>query len=41
MDLSVLGYRHFTVIHKYSFKKTYKHAVTGDIVTVHTDRRLL
>ncbi|XP_060590076.1 uncharacterized protein LOC132745237 [Ruditapes philippinarum] len=36
--LNDMGYRHFTVIHKYSFKKTYKNAETGDIEVVHTNR---
>jgi transposase-like protein len=36
--LNDMGYRHFTVIHKYSFKKTYKNAGTGEIKVVHTNR---
>ena len=28
-DLNDLGYRHFTVLHKYSFKKVYKNVATG------------
>lgn len=38
MDLNSLGYNHFTVIHKYSFKKTYKNTLTEEIITVHTNR---
>ena len=37
LELNKLGYAHFTVIHKYSFKKSYKNTVTGEIVTVHTN----
>lgn len=32
------GYEHFTVIHKYSFRKKYRNIVTGEIVEVHTNR---
>ncbi|XP_062594545.1 uncharacterized protein LOC134255960 [Saccostrea cucullata] len=28
-DLNDLGYRHFTVLHKYSFKKVYRNVTTG------------
>ena len=38
MDLNALWYRQFTVIHNYSFKKTYKHTVNGERVTLHTNR---
>jgi transposase-like protein len=36
--LNDIGYRHFTVIQKYSFKKTYQNAETGEIEVVHTNR---
>nr|XP_011443777.2 uncharacterized protein LOC105339761 [Crassostrea gigas] len=36
--LNESGYEHFTVIHKYSFKKTYVNTKTHDIVEVHTNR---
>ncbi|XP_045206192.2 uncharacterized protein LOC123558376 [Mercenaria mercenaria] len=36
--LNDLGYHHFSVLHKYSFKKEYKHVETGEIITVHTNR---
>ena len=38
IDLNALWYRQFTVIHNYSFKKTYKHAVTRERVTLYTNR---
>lgn len=36
--LNEAGYEHFTVIHKYSFKKTYVNTKTQDIVEVHRNR---
>ncbi|XP_045191303.2 uncharacterized protein LOC123548134 [Mercenaria mercenaria] len=38
LDLNTLGYRHFTILHKYAFKKAYKNVETGDITYVHTNR---
>ena len=38
MNLNALWYRQFTVIHIYSFKKTYTHAVTGERVTLPPNR---
>ncbi|XP_055999056.1 uncharacterized protein LOC130047694 [Ostrea edulis] len=32
------GYNHFTVLHKYSFKKTYVNTNTKEVVEVHTNR---
>jgi len=37
-DLNSKGYRHFTVIHKKTFKSFYRNVETGDIVEVHTNR---
>jgi len=37
-DLNSEGYRHFTVIHKYTFKSFYRNVETGDIVEVHTNK---
>ena len=37
-DLNALGYKHFTVLHKYSFKKTYVNVETNEEVVVHTNR---
>ena len=36
--LNNLGYEHFTVLHKYSFKKTYVNQDTKEEVEVHTNR---
>lgn len=35
--LNDLGYRHFTVLHKYEFKKTYVNKETNEEVEVHTN----
>jgi len=35
--LSALGYKHFEVEHKYSFKQVCKDVATGKSVTVHTN----
>lgn len=32
------GYRHFTVVHKYAFKKSYVNKETNGEVQVHTNR---
>jgi transposase-like protein len=37
-SLNELGYNHFTVLHKYSFKKVYVKEGTGEEVQVHTNR---
>ena len=37
-DLNDIGYTHFTVLHKYSFTKTYVNQATGEEITVHTNR---
>jgi len=37
-DLNNEGYRHFTVVHKYTFKSFYKNVETGAVVEVHTNR---
>ena len=37
-NLDALGYRHFTVPHKYSFKKVYVKEGTEEKVTVHTNQ---
>ncbi|KAK3107606.1 hypothetical protein FSP39_018210 [Pinctada imbricata] len=37
-ELNNLGFMHFTVVHKYAFKKTYRNVETGDIVSVHTNK---
>ena len=37
-NLNDLGYRHFTVIHKYAFKKVYRNVETGQLVSVHTNK---
>ena len=36
-DLNSEGYRHFTVLHKYTFRPFYSNVATGDIVEVHTN----
>ena len=36
--LNSLGYKHFTVEHKTSFSQSYKDTVTGEIVSVNTNR---
>ena len=36
--LNSLGFKHFTVIHKYAFKKSYVNKETGEIVEIHTNR---
>lgn len=36
--LNELGYRHFTVLHKYAFKKTCVNKETNEEVEVHTNR---
>jgi hypothetical protein len=36
--LNDIGYKHFTVLHKYAFKKKYKNTETGEIVSVHTNQ---
>lgn len=36
--LNELGYNHFTVLHKYSFKKVYIHQETREEVEIHTNR---
>ena len=36
-QLNELGFTHFTVIHKKSFKKKYKNVKTGEIVEIHTN----
>lgn len=36
--LNDFGYRHFTVLHKYAFKKTYVNKETNEEVEVHTNR---
>ena len=37
-DLNSLGFKHFTVIHKYSFKKVYVKQGTDEKVVVHTNQ---
>lgn len=37
-ELNSLGYRHFTVLHKYSFKKVYKNISTGEEEVVCTNQ---
>lgn len=37
-SLNTIGYQHFTVIHKHSFKKTYQNVETRELVEVHTNR---
>lgn len=37
-DLNSLGYRHFTVLHKYAFKKNYRNVETGAVISVHTNK---
>ena len=37
-DLNNRGYKHFTVLHKYSFKKVYVETATKKEVVVHTNR---
>ncbi|MCG7867879.1 MAG: IS1595 family transposase [Candidatus Thiodiazotropha taylori] len=37
-DLNNLGYKHFTVLHKYAFKKIYVDVDTKEEVVVHTNR---
>jgi transposase-like protein len=36
--LNDIGYKHFTVLHKYAFKKKYKHMETGEMVSAHTNQ---
>lgn len=36
--LNDMGYEHFTVIHKYAFRKTYVNAETGEEKSIHTNR---
>ena len=36
-DLNSRGYAHFTVLHKYSFKKIYVNVETKEEITVHTN----
>ena len=38
LDLNDMGYRHFTVLHKYTFRKDYIDVETGAKTTVHTNR---
>ena len=38
LALNELGYEHFTVIHKTTFKQRYKNVETGQIVDCHTNR---
>jgi transposase-like protein len=37
-NLNDVGYKHFTVLHKYAFKKVFVHTVTKEEVVVHTNR---
>ena len=37
-DLNNKGYKHFTVLHKYAFRKTYVNVDTNEEVVVHTNR---
>ena len=37
-DLNSEGYRHFTVLHKYTFKSFYRNVGTGEIQEVHINR---
>lgn len=37
-DLNKFGYNHFSVVHKYAFKKVYVNTKTGEKVTVNTNR---
>ena len=37
-DLNMLGFRHFTVVHKYCYKQQYFDTTTGEVLTVHTNR---
>ena len=37
-SLNDLGFKHFTVVHKYTFKQKYYNTDTGDYLTVHTNR---
>ena len=37
-NLNDVGYRHFTVLHKYAFRKDYIDTETGARTTVHTNR---
>ena len=37
-NLNEFGYQHFTVIHKYAFKKTYKNTETGERISVSTNK---
>ena len=37
-DLNSRGYRHFTVLHKYAFKKIYVNVETKEEIVVHTNR---
>ena len=38
MNLNELGYKHFTVIHKTTFKQRYQRVDIGEIVDCHTNR---
>jgi hypothetical protein len=38
INLNDHGFNHFTVIHKYSFKKIYVNQSTKEEITVHTNR---
>ena len=37
-NLNDIGYKHFSVLHKYAFKKTYKHTEAGQFVSVHANQ---
>jgi transposase-like protein len=37
-NLNDVGYKHFTVLHKYDFKKVFVHTVTKEEFVVHTNR---
>ncbi|XP_060586599.1 uncharacterized protein LOC132742260 [Ruditapes philippinarum] len=36
--LNELGYNHFSVIHKFTFKSSYRNLDTGEVIQVHTNR---
>ena len=38
MKLNVIGYEHFTVVHKTTFKQKYQNADTGETIDCHTHR---
>ena len=38
MHLNTLGYQHFTVVHKTTFKQRYRNVDTGEVVDCHTNR---